>query len=122
VAAFYNNLRLPGFFGFNKSEYEREKVRYTNGREAWVKDEQNQKFTYKSRLLPAFILNILRTDIMQADRILITDYNSTNPNSHILREVAADSNFEPRWIEGALLAAVDIDFKPGYNNFKRRRF
>ena len=117
----YNAIRINGFFGNNTSTYTLDLIKYTNGQKLWVNSEQEPEFVLKTKLLPAFVLDLIRTDILMADTILITDYNSNNPNVHIQRDVKRNSDFSPKWNAHSKLASVEVKFIQGYNNLKRRR-
>lgn len=117
---FYNSFRLPGYFGFPESKYEQEQIQYTNGQRAWVKDEQEPEFTLKLRMIPGFVHDILRTDFMQADNLLITDYNAKNPLKYVAKKVIKNSDYAPAWNRlQSKLADVELKFKQEFNNLKK---
>lgn len=117
---FYNSYRLPGFFGYPTSKYDQEFIQYNNGQRVWVKDEQEPEFTLKLRMIPGFMHDILRTEFMQADNLLITDYNSKNPLSYIGKKVIKNSDYAPNWnILQSKLADVELKFKQEFNNLKK---
>jgi len=120
---FYTNVRLPDsiFALSDKSAYEKEYVRYRNGREVWNKDKQAQEYSLKTGLLPAYLHNYLRTDMMQAEETLITDYNSVNPNRYIGKPVKSNSAYEIPYLEGALLTSVELTFDQLYKNLIHKR-
>jgi hypothetical protein len=117
----YNSIRIPGFFGDIKSDYTDEKVIYENGQRLWVKDEQEPELTLSTKALPGFVHEFIRTDVLQADEIAITDYNSNNPNTYIQKLVHRSSSYAPDWHRGTRLASVKVNFKQAYNNLKKRR-
>lgn len=118
----FNEIRLPdSIFGYNKSSYEETHVRYENGRQVYLKDDQVQSYTLKTGRLPSLIHDILRSDILQAEQMAVTDYNSVNPVKHENRYVRKSSGYEPAWNTGTLLASVQIDFIQEYQNFRHKR-
>ena len=116
-----NQLRLDGLFGYNKSEYEREHVRYTNGQQVYLKNEQVESYTYFSGYLSATLHDYVKTNILQADVISVTDYNKNNQNTITDQLVNFNSNYEPRWTRGRLNAPVNVDFVQSYQNRIKKR-
>lgn len=117
----YNALRLPGWFGYPVSEYEEDVTRYTNGLEVAYKNNQKPELTLQLKLVPAAIHNLMRTDVLQADTVLITDYNSVNAEAWIQKQVRRSSGYAPKWTPGSKLAPVEVKFIQAYNNLFRRR-
>lgn len=118
----YNTLRLPGYFGYPKSTYKKENIEYETGQRVYVEDEQTPVFKLKLKLIPEFILVILRTDFMQADNLAISDYNSRNNARYIKKLVIPDSGFEPNYYElGGNLASVDLTFTQEFNRLRKLR-
>lgn len=117
----YQSTRLCGIFGFDNSDYTEERTEYRNGQQKWVKDEQILKYTLKVLPISAEMHNFVKTDILQADEILITDYNKNNPNTHIQVNVNRDGNYSPKWQPKTKLAMVDINFKSAFNNLRKRQ-
>lgn len=116
----YNQIRLSGMFGFTSSEYTREEVEYNNGQKQWVVDEQKEKYILKLKPIEQATRNFVKTDILQADEIIVTDYNNTNPDEFIGVYVKGSGGFEPRHnIKEAL--PVDINFDSAFNNQRKRR-
>lgn len=117
----YNSYRLKGNFGFPNSEYKEEFIKYDTGEQVWTDSEQEQFYTLSLKLIPNFIHKILRTDFMQADVKMITDYNKFNPDVYLQKQVINAGNYTPTWTKGSLLAPVELKFKNGYNNLKKLR-
>ena len=63
----------------------------------------------------------IKTNIFQADSILVTDYNGNNPNIIKDKSIKADSNYEPDWKYNNRRAFVTVDFVEEYQNKIRRR-
>jgi len=118
----FQEIRLPNsFFGGNKSDYSREYVKYSNGQQVYLKDEQVENYVWYSGLYPAQLHNWIKTDILQSDRIFVNDYNSNNPNIFNNKAVHPSSNYEPRWNYNNLRALVDVDFTQEYQNRRKKR-
>lgn len=118
----YNQMRLPdSWFGDNRSEYEREYIRYSNGQQVWIQDEQVEKYSFHSGMFPSLLHDFIKTNIIQADRIIVNDYNSKNPNLIVGKAVKPDGGYEPSWNYNNLRAMVSIDFVQEYQNRRRRR-
>ena len=118
----FNQWRLPNsFFGYNKSAYQRDYIRYQNGQEVWLQDEQVESYTWNSGFYPAILHDYIKTNILQADDITATDYNSNNPNVIKNKAVNASSNYEPNWQYNNKKAFVDVDFIQEYQNRRKKR-
>ena len=118
----FNQWRLPqSFFGYNKSNYEREFIRYQNGQEVWLQDEQVESYTWNSGHYPAILHDYIKTNILQADKIIATDYNSNNPNVIKNKSINVASNYEPNWQYNNKKAFVDVDFIQEYQNRRKKR-
>lgn len=118
----FQQMRFPNsFFGSNKSAYEREYIKYQNGQQVYLKDEQVENYTWNSGHYPSELHNFIKTDILQSDRILVTDYNSNNPNVFNDKAVHPNSNYEPKWNYNNLKAFVDVDFTQEFQNRRKKR-
>lgn len=118
----YNSLRLPGYFGFPNSKYEKNYTIYDNGSRQWTKDEQEPEYIMQIKRVPAAIHNLMRTDVAQADVILVTDYNRNNAEQWIQKSVQLTSGYPPDWkILRSKLAPVKLTFRAGINNLKKYR-
>lgn len=119
---YFNQIRLPkSIFGFETSSFEREYVKYLNGSEVWTKDTQTEELTWNIRQMPEPVHRFLRVDMMQSGRVLITDYNSSNPTKHIDTECIPNSEYAPKWNEYVMTATVDLKFNKYYNNLTHLR-
>ena len=118
----FNQMRLPdSFFGFNKSEYEREYIRYSNGQQVWVSDSQVESYEFHSGMFPALMHDWIKTNMIQADRILATDYNKNNPNIITNKAIKPSGSYEPSWNYNNLRAMVSVDFEQEFQNRKKLR-
>lgn len=118
----YNSYRLSGYFGYPESTYTNEFIKYQSGQSVWVKNEQTPLYSCELFQLPSVIHNILRTQVMQADRIIVTDYNTNNADVYASKEVIHDGNYSPEWaILQSKLAPVKLKFIQGFNNLRKKR-
>jgi hypothetical protein len=118
----YNSHRFDGYFSFEKSRFEKDYIRYENGLDEKVTDEQFPEYVLDLKPIPAPKHNILRTDILQADKILITDYNTRNFDKYYQKSVQVISEYAPNILYlKTKLAPVKLNFKPAINNLKRFR-
>ncbi len=117
----YNAIRIPAYFGFDSSTYDRDYIKYENGQKVFVDDNQELELTLKTKLVPGFIHSLMRTEIMQADVIAITDYNANNPNSYIEKHVKPNSEYAPKWSMGNKLSSVEVKFIQEFNNLRKLR-
>lgn len=118
----YNSHRFDGYFMYEKSRYTTDYVRYENGQDEKVIDEGYEEFTLNLQPIPAFKHKILSVDILQADDVEITDYNSRNFDKYYKKSVQKISEYAPKMLPlKTKLAPVEIKFKPKYNNLKRFR-
>ena len=118
----FNQMRIPAFFGLETSTYEREFVEYTNRQRVWIADQQEKEFSMNTKRLPAEVHNILKTDVLQADQIIVTDYNTNNAEQFVDVNVRGNSDYEPQWNENrSRLASVELKFILEYNNYRKKR-
>ena len=118
----FNQMRIPAFFGLETATYERDFVEYTNRRRVWIADQQEKEFSLNTKRLPADVHNVLKTDVLQADQIIITDYNKNNAQQFIDVNVRGNSDYEPQWNESrSKLASVELKFILEYNNYRKKR-
>lgn len=116
----YNSLRLGGFFGFPTSTYSTDFIQYSNGERVWVKDEQEPEYILKLRPQPSFVHDIMRTDVLQGDTILITDYNNRNAGKFVQKAVIKSGDYAPDWKRlQTKLATVEVKFRQTFNNLKK---
>ena len=118
----YNQHRFSGHFQYVKSDYKKDYVQYSNGERQFVEDEQEPEYSLSLKPIPMFKHDVLRTDILQADDTIITDYNYKNIDNYYQKNVQISSSYEPKW--SALLtklASVDLKFKQKTNKLKKFR-
>jgi len=118
----YNSYRLEGFFGFPSATYEDEYVQYQNGQRLYVVNEQEPEYTLLLKKLPQYIHDNIRMEVLQSDRLLISDYNSNNSAQYVQKEVQRTSAYEPQWHKmQSMFASVEVKFRQSYNNLKKLR-
>jgi hypothetical protein len=118
----YNQIRLPeSRFGLDAGTFTRDYTRYQNGLQEWLQDEQVEEYTLQVGLTTNLFHKYLRIDMMQADKIQITDYTAANSTRHINKLVRPKSNYEPRWNTGTQKASVEIRFEQMYQNLRNKR-
>ncbi len=119
----YNQVRLKGVFSFTESKYEKDYTLYNSGARQWTKDEQEPEWNLLLKPMCWNFHELMRTDVLQADQILITDYNSNNFARWIKKDVQPVSGYKPNFfLKQSLLASVtSLTFRQRYNNLKKRR-
>lgn len=117
----YNELRLPSYFGQNTSTYEREFIKYQNGNLNYIQDEQIENFNWVSGYFPAQLHQFIKTNVLQADTIQVTDFNKNNPNVISKKEVKPNSSYEPDWKFKKQTAKVNVEFVEAYQLKRKRR-
>lgn len=118
----YNQHRFDGYFMFNKSVYTKEYIQYENGQRDFVNDEQEPEYKMELKPIPTMKHDVLRTDILQANKILVTDYNRRNIDTYYQRNMKCTSGYEPKWYPmKSKLSSLELTFQQGYNNLKKHR-
>lgn len=118
----FNSIRLPeSKFGNDTSSYERTFVKYQNGKQIWTKDVQIEEYSLRTGRFTNELHRFIKIDILQADDIRITDYNTENAVTHQNKFVIVSGNYEPKWIDGSMFASVEVKFQQAYQNFEHRR-
>lgn len=122
----YNQIRLPGNFGFPTAPFESEYVKYQSenpgyGKEVWISNKYFDQFALELYPIPSYLHEFLKNDMMLADDVRISDFNSNNPTHYIQKYVKAASNWEPNWNFGSKNASVTIKFEDLYQNRNHKR-
>lgn len=116
-------IRLRGIFKQLDPTYNKEYNQYGDGdNNAYrpIIDEQVPKYKLQIKPVPGFIDWYISTNVLQADRILITDYNSRSRHSFIQVPVK-DGTFKILNEEYKNpLAVIELEFNYGLNNLRRR--
>lgn len=116
----YNAFRLNGWFGYPSSGYEKTRTAYNTGQVLDVISEQEQEFELQLKLVPFFVHEALRIDMMQGDTVLISDYNNRNVENFVQKAVKPNSGYKPEYHKGQnKLSSVNVKFIKEYNNDKK---
>lgn len=116
----YNQHRFDGMFVPGPSNYVTDEIQYENGLLQTVEDEQTPDFLLKLKPMAFFKHSVFRTDIMQADLTMITDYNTKNVAPFYQKKVRKNGPYEPNWKFGrSKIAEVEVKFKQAYNNLRK---
>lgn len=118
---FYNQIRLPSIIGQNKSNYQREYIRYQNGELRYLQDEQVESYIWSSGYFPALLHQFIKTEIIQADKIYATDYNTINPNIIVNKQINPNSGYEPIWHVYKQESKVEVEFVQAIQYRRKRR-
>lgn len=117
-----DSVRLEGFFGFEKTSYERTKLKYITGEIKKVRDEALQRFTWKSGNLPKWAHDRLKAYGFMADQLFVSDYNINNADYNIKQKwVVCDSGYEPDHKGYSRYSKVNVDFMEGCQYVHRNR-
>ncbi len=113
-----DGIRIPAIFGFNFSEYEEEQVRYDDGFLQDLTNDQTAKFLLKTDRIPAILHDYIKTNVLQANIIKMTDYNTDNPNKHVDTMVKRTSSYEPVYYPRVKNSKVEVEFKSAFDNLR----
>lgn len=117
-----NQHRFDGVFYYTNSSYNGDEIQYQNGQLETVEDGQTPEYILDLKSIPAFKHDILRTDIYQSNKTLITDYNDRNIDNYYKKNVKKNGTYDPTWYPlKSKVAPVKLKFKQGFNNLKKFR-
>lgn len=117
-----NQIRLRGMVYTATPTYEQEEIQYWNGMLQDVKNELTVTYSMNVRAVPNEIHQFLQVDVLQADSIIVSDYNSDSPLRPFLdRELKFAGGYERNQIGRTKKSSAKISFKDKINN-KRKRF
>ena len=118
----YASLRVPGFFGYPKSETKREYVQSNGGQSKYTDMEKTPTYQMETKLILPFIHSFIENDFLMADRLCVTDYNSFNNETWVQKFVTPTSGYDPGWYElQALKASVELTFTNETNRYRKLR-
>jgi len=118
----FNQIRLPEtIFGDDNNSYSREFVRYQNGEQVWIQDDNVENYVLKSGRFPAYLHKYLKYDMMQGDNIKVTNYDKDAHINHVDKQVVPSSNYEPNYVRGTKLSRVELTFEQQFQNHKKKR-
>lgn len=117
-------IRLKGLLKYIKSGYVNEFVQYgevnNNIRKPYI-NEQQPAFTLSLKPIPGWMQIYISTNVLQADEITITDFNTSNPMPLIKVPVINAGEFTPKDNSFANpLQSVDISLQYANNNLRKR--
>ena len=119
----YSQYRFDGSFNYTNSTYKEDSIKYDNGEIVTIEDEQTPEFLLSLKPIPAYKHDIIRTNVLMADKIYITDYNNKNIDNYYRREVKKNGGYEPKWYPlKTKLASIDLKMKQAFNNLKKFRY
>jgi hypothetical protein len=120
AVTWYDSIRVYGFFGKEKTEYERLLIEYQNGEVVQVRNEAIQKFEYESALQPKWVHDRLKAYGLMADTLLVSDYNWNNADYEVDQKgVVCDGSYEPDYNENTRYSNVKVQFKERIQNVIR---
>lgn len=118
----YNQHRFDGHFIYKNSEIKEEDILYSNGQRKYVELDQEPEFTLDLKPIPAFKHDVLRLEVVMADSILITDYNSKNFENYYKKKVRIKGSYNPKLYPlKSKLGSVSLSFIQEFNNLKKFR-
>lgn len=119
-----SQIRLRGVAKYKGSTYVKEFNQYGDAdfnKKKPIINEQEPKIVLIIKPVPGWMDFLLSTNVLQADEILITDWNTNNRHSFIRFPVINDGDFTPR--DNNLqnpLSDVEISFAFAQNNLRKR--
>jgi hypothetical protein len=116
-----SQIRLKGIVNKEITSTELDAIKYTNGRRVDVSNEQNPTYEIQINPAPYFVHKYMRVDVLQADVILVSDYNALCPLKPFLnQDLKHVGGYEPNWIGKVKNAGVYITMEKRYNNLRKR--
>lgn len=121
----YDSVRHYGFFGYEKTEYERVNYEYMNGEIVEHKNEAVQTFEYHSGRMPKYLHDRFKSYGIMADKLFVTDYNMSNSDYDVEKKVViCDGGYAPEYVitngeNRTRLSHVIVKFKEGIQNVIR---
>lgn len=106
-------------FGKRTADIEVESVRLNSGKERTYKKEFREKYELEVREIRISTLKALLYDMLMADEIKATDYNSDNEDIFVDHEVEIEGSFEPEYHNGTAKQSVVLNFVDKFNNHRK---
>lgn len=120
-----SEIRLSAVIKYTSSKYIKESTEYgdqeNNVRRNYI-NEQQARYTLSIKPVPGWMDWIINTNIIQADEILITDFNLSNRHKLVALPVMNDGDYTPR--DNNLrnpLSDVDVSLIYSQNNLRMRQ-
>lgn len=111
---FFDSIRVPGFFGYETTQYEEIQLEYQTGLIDQVRDEAIQKFKFFGRPMPKYLHDRLKSYGLMANKLLVSDYNYNNSDYSIRqKQVVKAGGYEPKYDKTTRLSSVTVDFREG---------
>jgi hypothetical protein len=116
-----NQLRLRGIMHKAEPSYEIEDNTYHDGELIHIKNKMVLEFSAIIKPIPFEIHSYLQIDVLQADTILVSDYNYDSPLRPFLgRELIFNGGYEKNQIDRAKNSSAKITFIDKYQNYQKR--
>ena len=115
-----DGMRLPGEFGFDRSDLKKEYHKFNSGKLEYTTSKRTPKFTFKGKPLSEGPRKYFENELMLADIVLVTDYNKNAANTHIDTPVHGDGEFGPAYSPNTNKAYFDIEFTSAYDNYIKK--
>lgn len=116
----YDSVRLPGFFGYEKiKEYLEVILEYQTGLQERVKDEAIQSFSFMSNYFKKELHDRLKIYGLMSDKLLVSDYNINNSDYNINRlHIIKAGPYEPVYQDKLRrrISKVTVEFSAGVQN------
>lgn len=111
---FFDSVRVPGFFGYETTQYDEIALEYQTGLIDPVRDEAIQKFKFFCRPMPKYLHDRLKSYGLMANKLLVSDYNYNNSDYAIRQKhVVKAGGYEPKYDKATRLSSVTVDFREG---------
>lgn len=127
----YDSIRIPGFFGREEKEYERNQIKYQTGIINKIRDEAIRKFKWRSfgssadnpgNGLPFWFHDRFSVYGLMADNLLVSDYNLNNADYNLKRYcVVSDGGYSPDYKGNSRYSNVTLEFKSKKQTLARNR-
>lgn len=113
-----NQIRFSNsIFGFKKAPFTTESTLFDNGKEVSYKKNFREEYKLEIRNLPNELAEIVVYDILQADDIWLTDYNSeNNSGSYVEQNVEINGEYSPNYGNKRPELLLEINFIDKFNN------
>ena len=113
-----NQIRYSNsIFGYKKAPFTTESTLYDSGKEVSYKKNFREEYKLEMRYLPNELAEIVVYDILQADDIWITDYNSeNNSGSYVEKNVEINGEYSPSYANKRPELLLELNFIDKFNN------
>jgi len=116
----WNQIRLKrSIFGYKSGGFETEEMRYQNGRNRTVQKRYAEEYQMIIKELPVELHDVVVNDILMADEIKITDYNSRNAGRFVDQVVEVQGGYEPNYANARPYPDVTVNLKDAFDNRRK---